>query len=80
MPNVRPKPHWLMLMPLAALLSSCAPGLPVSSVVPEVPPLPMEARTSQVPIPSICSSGCSAGWTKLVETSADMLTHLNEPD
>jgi len=74
MPKNRPPQRPLMLIVPALLLSACASKSPVSVRAPEIPPLPAEARVSQVPTPSICSSGCSAGWTTLVETSADTLT------
>ena len=70
----KPLPRWLMLIVPMLLLSACASKSPVYVRAAEIPPLPAEARASQVPIPSICSSGCSAGWTRLVETSADTLT------
>lgn len=74
MPRNRPPLRLLTLIMPALLLGACASSSPSYNVVPETPPLPTEARVSQVPTPSICSSGCSAGWTKLVETSADTLT------
>ncbi len=74
MPRHKPLPRWLTLIVPVLLLTGCASSSPSYNVVPAIPPLPAEARASQVPIPSICSSGCSAGWTRLVETSADTLT------
>lgn len=74
MPRHRPLLRLLTLIVPVLLLSACASKSPVSVPAPEIPPLPAEARASQVPIPSICSSSCSAGWTRLVETSADTLT------
>lgn len=74
MPRNRPPLRLLMLIAPVLLLSACASKSPVSVPPAEIPPLPAEARVSQVPTPSICSSGCSAGWTRLVETSVDSLT------
>lgn len=56
---------WLMLAPLALLLSSCAcdpSSLPQPPAPPAIPPLPAEAR--QPEIPSMCLPTCSGGLTR----------------
>lgn len=82
------KPHFLlrgpMLTGLALLLASCAGSLTSGSLPPGVTrapaePLPDSARVSKVPTPSICSSGCSQGLTKLRESWQRMLTPSEPP-
>lgn len=60
----------MLLLP-ALLLTACAHESPDLSLPPEhpaIPPLPAQARASLVAIPSMCSSTCSAGLTKLRES------------
>lgn len=67
-PHNKPRRHALMLPLLGMLLTSCANELPISSppvAPPAIPPLPAQARVSLVETPSMCSSTCSAGLTKL---------------
>lgn len=64
---------WLMLAPLALLLSSCAcepSSLPQPPAPPAIPPLPAEAR--QPEIPSMCLLTCSAGLTRERESWLNM--------
>lgn len=66
---------WLMLAPLALLLSSCAcelPSLPLPLVPPAIPPLPAEARQPETP--SMCLPTCSAGLTRERENWLHMPT------
>ncbi len=56
-----------MLALLGLLLSACAAPLqvPASS---SVPPLPVEARPSQCPRPSVCQESCSKGVSTLLDS------------
>lgn len=71
-PLIRQTP---LLALLISLMTGCANNSPGTSMPRDVPPLPVEARQpSAEQIPLICSQGCSAGLTKLRETSLNSLT------
>ena len=64
---------WLMLAPLALLLSSCAcepSSLPQPPAPPAIPPLPAEARQPETPL--MCLQTCSAGLTRERESWLSM--------
>ncbi len=70
----------LRLAPLTLLMTGCASSLPNIPLPRDIPPLPAEARQpvgEQIPL--ICSQGCSAGLTKLRETSLNSLTLRTSP-
>ncbi len=60
MPRNRPLPRLLMLLTLVMSATGCVPAPTrwLAPQLPEIPPLPTEAR--QEPLPSICSPTCSA--------------------
>ncbi|VVE05679.1 hypothetical protein PMO31116_02334 [Pandoraea morbifera] len=73
-------PRMLRLAPLTLLMTGCASSLPNIQLPRDIPPLPAEARQPTAEqIPSICSQGCSAGLTKLRETSLSSLTLRTSP-
>ncbi|AHB05628.1 hypothetical protein U875_09740 [Pandoraea pnomenusa 3kgm] len=73
-------PRMLPLVLLTSLLMGCASNSGSMSPPRDIPPLPAEARQPVgEQIPSICSQGCSAGLTKLRETSLNSLTLRTSP-
>lgn len=77
-PKVEPKLPALLLLTLSVLLTGCVgaslPLQPQSVAPPRIPSLPNEARASKVPMPSMCSPGCSQGLTTLRESWLPMPT------
>ncbi len=76
MAEKRSLPRALMLTLLTLLVTACAQPSTVIApppAPPRVPSLPSEARVSLVPIPSICSSGCSNGIRESLKRSEDLL-------
>ena len=80
MPKHKLLPRWLTLIVPVLLLSACAQNSPSYNVVPEIPPLPDEARVSKVPIPSVCLPTCMSVVQQTLSSEADTLTHFGEPD
>lgn len=80
MPRHRLLPRLLMLIAPVLLLTSCASKSPNYNVVPEIPPLPDEARVSKVPIPSVCLPTCMSVVQRTLSSEADTLTHFGGPD
>lgn len=67
-PTSKPRPTVPLLIALAALVTSCASGSPLSKPVagPEIPPLPASAR--QPGKPSICLPTCSDAARRELES------------
>jgi hypothetical protein len=72
MPRNRLLPRLLMLILPVLLLTSCAAKSPSYNVVPEIPPLPAEAK--QPVTPSVCLPSCSANLTTARERWLGTLT------
>lgn len=79
MAEKRSLPRALMLTLLALLVTACAQPSIVVAPPPEpprVPSLPSEARVSLIPVPSICTQGCSAGIRESLKASERSLTNF----
>lgn len=73
-PRNMPLTRLLMLLVLVLSVTACAPAQTrwLAPQLPEIPPLPTEAR--QEPMPSICSPTCSAGLATELRSLQELQT------